>query len=106
MIATEAVYHSICLSKYYNKERANNKGPERNEDSILKGIALAEVIAYMKEQRADNKKCTFRLADLTKMYQNVLEQLGIETDIRIHSTDQISRQRRQEEMPLLLIRKI
>eukprot|EP00794_Sanderia_malayensis_P014705 gene14705-16232_t len=73
MIATEAVYHGACLSKYYNKDRASSKITERNVESTLRGIALAEVIAYMQELRAESKNCTFKLAELTKVYQNVLE---------------------------------
>ena len=41
----------------------------------------------MQELRAESKKCTFKLAELSKLYQNVLEQLGIDTDTRLHNTD-------------------
>ncbi len=86
MIAINAVYHSICLSSYYNKERCSNKSDGSNSDSVLKGVALAEVVSYIEEEIAEKRNTVFKMTDLIRLYANRLEQLGIIVDTRVNST--------------------
>ena len=44
MIAIEACYHAKCLSSYYNKSRAKERGKKCNSDAVLYGVALAEIV--------------------------------------------------------------
>eukprot|EP00112_Aurelia_sp_Birch-Aquarium-sp1_P007906 Seg1863.1 transcript_id=Seg1863.1/GoldUCD/mRNA.D3Y31 product="hypothetical protein" protein_id=Seg1863.1/GoldUCD/D3Y31 len=86
MIAIDAVYHSICLSSYYNKERSSNKSHGSDSDSILKGVALAEVVSYMEEEISEKRNTVFKMTDLIRLYTNRLEQLGVIVDTRVNST--------------------
>eukprot|EP00112_Aurelia_sp_Birch-Aquarium-sp1_P002959 Seg1330.1 transcript_id=Seg1330.1/GoldUCD/mRNA.D3Y31 product="hypothetical protein" protein_id=Seg1330.1/GoldUCD/D3Y31 len=86
MIAIDAVYHSICLSSYYNKERSSNKSHGSDSDSILKGVALAEVVSYMEEEISEKRNTVFKMTDLIWLYTNRLEQLGVIVDTRVNST--------------------
>ena len=53
---------------------------------MLYGVALAEIVAFVEEQRIESEITVFKLADLIKMYSNRLEELGLETWNRINST--------------------
>lgn len=86
MIAIEAVYHTKCLSTFYNRSRAQETS-QSNADGVLHGIALAEILAYINEEKNENSVTVFKLADLVKMYSNRLEQLGVVVEFRIHSTN-------------------
>ena len=90
MISQEAVYHAKCLVALYNKaERSRQSTINRNEKRI-QGIALAQLVAYIEETRAETKgsaPTVFRLAELTDMYSNRLAQLGVEVSGRVHSTE-------------------
>ena len=55
------------------------KKNHHNPNSVLYGVALAEIIAFVKEQRIELEITVFKLADLIKMYSNRLEGLGLET---------------------------
>ena len=86
MIAIDAVYHSICLSSYHNKERSSNKSDGSNSDNVLKGVALAEVVSYIEEEIAEKRNQVFKMTDLIKLYTNRLEQLGVVVDTCVNST--------------------
>ena len=86
MIAIEAHYHTKCLISYYNKSRTKNEEHQRDPNAVLYGVALAEIVAFVEEQRIESEITVFKLADLIKMYSNRLEELGLETGNRINST--------------------
>ena len=86
MIATEAGYHRQCLSSYYNQERGLNKATEKSSEGILTGVALAELISRMEDQRVEGNKVVFKLSDLVFMYVNRLNELGVDQVGRVHST--------------------
>ena len=86
MIAIEAHYHTKCFISYYNKSLAKNEENQRNPNDVLYAIALAEIVAFVEEQRIESESTAFKLADLMKMYSNRLEELGLETGNRINST--------------------
>ncbi len=86
MIAIDAVYHSICLSSYYNKERSSISSNGSSSDSVLKGVALAEVVSYIEKEIAEKRSTVFKMTDLINLYTNRLEQLGIVVDTRVNST--------------------
>ena len=86
MIVIEAHYHTKCLISYHNKSRTKNEEHQRNPNAVLYGVALAEIVAFVEEQRIESEITVFKLADLIKMYSNRLEELGLETGNRINST--------------------
>ena len=53
---------------------------------MLYGVAVAEIVTFVEEQRIESEITVFKLADLIKMYSNRLEELGLETGNRINST--------------------
>ena len=55
-----------------------------NEENVLEGIALAELLIYIEDLRIDSP--VLKLSDLDKLYTSRLEQLGCKFANRIHST--------------------
>ena len=86
MITIEAHYHTKCLISYYSKSRTKNEDHQRNPNAVIYGVALAEIFAFVEEQRIEPEITVFKLADLIKMYSNHLEDIGLETGNRINST--------------------
>ena len=81
LVALEAKYHGKCLASLYNKIHSSEKNDndENNGDvtNISKGLALAELIAYMEDSRRDEQIApVFKLADMCKLYDERLDQLG------------------------------
>ena len=89
LIAIEAKYHNHCILALYNKaERQisdNDSDTYTHKEQTCKGIALAELISYIGETREENEESVFRLADLVKLYENRLEQLGLQY-VNVNST--------------------
>lgn len=89
LISQEAVYHTRCLVSLYN--RARGLKTDSNQDKVterLQGIALAELVGYIEETRADSDVVpVFKLAELAKMYTSRLKQFGLDTSSRVHTTD-------------------
>ena len=89
LIAQEAKYHAQCLVSLYNRAR-KVKDPQEEEDNSLQineGIALAELITYIEDARADSEIAPiFKLADLVRMYHTRVEQLGTPVSVRVNST--------------------
>ena len=85
LIAMEAKYHSQCLVSLYN--RASRQTKESDDTyTISQGIALAELVAYIEDARADSEiSPIFKLADLARMYSTRVEQLGTHVG-RVNST--------------------
>ena len=70
----------------YNKAR-DTKPEACNEDSFNHGIAFAELVSYIEEARKDSCVApVFKLSELVSLYTSRLEQLGIHTSGRVHST--------------------
>ena len=88
LIAQEAKYHPACLVDLYRKAQSQNKekcGTELSEENIRQGIVFAELIEFIEEcKEAD--RLVFRLADLTALYVDRLENFGIKSQNRVHST--------------------
>ncbi len=84
MIAIEAKYHSKCLAALYNKARSAKQVCSESNDSHLHGI---ELVAFMEDFRMEqNISPVFKLADLAKLYQTRLEELGGSTKSRVHTS--------------------
>ena len=85
-IAIEAKYHRKYLVALYNRAARSNCA-DSNEEADLHGIASAELVAYIDEFRSDEKIApVFKLADLAQLYKACLEQLGVATESRIHTS--------------------
>ena len=85
MTAIEACYHAKCLISYCNKSRAKERANKCNSDAVLYGVALAEIVAHIEEQKDKAKITVFKLAGLIKMYCNRIEELGLDLEGRIHN---------------------
>ena len=71
----------------HNRARALDRaGQEKDCEAHLHGIALAELVAFMEDLQKEDIAPVFKLTDLTQMYKNRLEQLGVVVDGRIHSS--------------------
>ena len=91
MVAQEAKYHPKCLVALYNKA-ANVKTEDLDQhdrsDKLCKGIAIAELLAYLDEARMDEDVApVFKLSDLVKLYASRLKELGVEQHARPHSRE-------------------
>lgn len=89
-IAIEAKYHRTCLVSLYNRHRchsAANQKEKQTLDSNLRGIAFAELVAYIEDVHVEGVAPVFKLADLANLYQTRMDQLGVTTaSSRLHST--------------------
>lgn len=67
LISQEAVYHSNCLVTLYNKAQRFSENTEGGEEKLLQGIALAQLVAYIEETRAESVETipVFKLSELT-----------------------------------------
>ena len=88
LMALEVKYHSQCLATLYKRaERASAKSSPADSEKVTHGLVLAELLAYMDETRQNSEGVpVFKLSDLSKLYTERLEQLGIKTTGRLHST--------------------
>ncbi len=89
LIALEAKYHIQCLVSLYNRARQSKEShqQEDNEGTSNRAIALAELVTYIEETRAENESVpVFKLKDLVAMYSSRVKQLGTSLNGRINST--------------------
>ncbi|XP_072047118.1 uncharacterized protein [Amphiura filiformis] len=86
LIAIEAKYRAGCLVTLYNRAARIPQDPDTSGEQMCKGVALAELISYIEEKRQDEDIKVFKLADLTKLYTERLEQLGVTVSARVNST--------------------
>ena len=88
MPALDAMYHSRCLSSLYRRAtKVEMSDSMPNNDSLYPSIVLAEVVSFIEESRSEsNTNPVFKLVDLSKMYVQRLEQLGVDVSKRIHTT--------------------
>lgn len=85
VIAQELKYHPACLVALYNRERAYLKVQEQAKAQEhwkeAYPIAFSELVTYISEMKntSDSRDpLVFKLADLTILYKQRLEQLGVE----------------------------
>lgn len=83
MIALEAKYHLQCLVSLYNKANLMETDISlNNNDKLSQGIALAEFLTYIDEERNNGEVAPiFKLSDIVKLYSSLLEHLGIKKDV-------------------------
>ena len=92
VIAQELKYHPACLVALYNKEGAYLKAKEQEKAQEhwkeAYPIAFSKLVTYISEMKnaSDSRDpLIFKLADLTTLYKQRLEQLGVESP-DVHST--------------------
>ena len=90
MISQNAVYHRTCLVALYNRAiaRARNIDKDKNQgQQRIKDIALAELIAYMKDTHIESDAApVFRLAELARLYKTRLKLFGGDVLGRFNNT--------------------
>ena len=82
LIALEAKYHPACLAQLYKADSLNETADQNENEISPESIALAELVSYIEE----SSESIFKLADLAKVYQSHLQQLGRPSTARINST--------------------
>lgn len=92
VIAQDLKNHSACLVALYNKERdyLRVQEQERAQENWKEAypIAFSELVTHISEIKAASDGTDppiFRLADLTTLYKQRLEQLGVESP-QVHAT--------------------
>ena len=83
MVAIDAVYHTKCLVNFYNRARRkySTENVEHQSASQLHAIAYIEGFRECQETVPG-----FPLAELGKMYCNIIEDLGGDQTARLHTT--------------------
>ena len=89
LVALEASYHASCLASLYKK--ANNARENVQEDVDIQrpdGIVLAELVAFIEEQRTYSEKDlpVFRLAEQATKYTRRMKQLCGDTTQRVNTS--------------------
>ena len=89
LISQEGVYHAKCLVLVYNKAERLNQNPASSDEKVIQGMALAQLVAYLEETRAETADSisVFTLAELTAMDTRFLKHYGSDLSGRVHSTD-------------------
>ena len=89
LICQEAVYHAKCLVLLYNKAERLNQNPASSDEKVIQGMALAQLVAYLEETRAETADSisVLTLAELTAMDTRFLKHYGSDLSGRVHSTD-------------------
>lgn len=102
-VAQEFKYHLSCLTVLYNKERPHlaaikEQSQEQSRENEISPLVFSELLAYIVETKTSTEgPVIFKLADLTRMYKERLNQFGIQQDV--HSTR--LKERLLEEIPEL-----
>ena len=88
MVAIDAVYHTKCIVAFYNRARRLYSETEDNKENRRQhAIAFAELVSYLEDFReVQDTLPVFTLAELSKLYSLILENLGAEQPSRIHTT--------------------
>ena len=89
MIAQDAMYHDNCLKELYRTPNSKQlEGHYTDSERQLHGIALSVIIFFIEENTIESitNIALFKLSDLTKMYDEALENMGYHVDGRIPST--------------------
>ena len=92
MISQNVVYHRACLVALYNRARARAKNIDKDKNrgqQRIEGIALAELIAYMKGRPThieSDAAPVFRLAELARLYETHQKLIGADVLDRFNNT--------------------
>ena len=89
LVAQEAKYHRHCLVTLYNKSRklkSNLENTQYRMNHIIHGIALAEIIEYISQEKLKEVTPVFKLCKLSELYCNKIEYHGASQTERIHTT--------------------
>ena len=71
LVSQEAKYHAQCLASLYNRARQESHTTEHLQEdrdsnfSVTKGIALAELVLYIEDARADKEIVPYKLSHLS-----------------------------------------
>ena len=85
-VALELKYHPVCLASLYNRHRAHlntineDESDSNSPDKDVYPLAFSELVIYITETKnacVGKSTPTFKLAELTKMYDERLVQLGV-----------------------------
>ena len=103
IVAQEFKYHLSCLTGLYNKERAHlsaikKQSQGQSRENEIFPLVFSELLAFIVEAKTSAEgPVVFKLADLTRVYRERLNQFGIQHDV--HSTR--LKERILEEIPEL-----
>ena len=87
MVAIDAVYHTKCLVNFYNRARRKYSTENVEHQSASQLDAFAEVVSYIEGFTEGQETVpVFPLAELGKMYCNIIEDLGGDQTARLHTT--------------------
>lgn len=84
VISQEYMYHAICLTKVYNRERArlSSQNKDSNEAKLKEeayAYAFAELEIFIREKHMKTEgSCYFRLLDLYNLYTSRLEKMNVD----------------------------
>ena len=85
MVATEAEYHTNCLTSFYKLHlKYVERSSQTTTSNHIHGIVFADVVAYIEEARYDDDKPMLKLVDLVQLYNDRLRKLG--EDDKVHSS--------------------
>lgn len=86
MISIEAQYHNKCLVALYNRHRSYTRTQTSSHpEESIHGIVFAELVAYIEETKSSRDIPVFKLADLSKLYNERLADFGLSSD-HVHTT--------------------
>jgi len=89
MVALEAKYHTKCLLALYNRARKAQTAQKQttSKDDEISGIIFAELVMYIEEVCLETSTVpVFKLADMAQLYMSRMQQLGVVSDKRMHTT--------------------
>lgn len=87
VISQELKYHSTCLTTLYRRadqKRKSTMNDPSEKERVLRGLAFAELTEYIFEAKDTSFLTVFKLADLAKIYNRRLHDLGLTTE-KVHS---------------------
>lgn len=87
LMAIDAQYHTICLAKLYKRaELARNKNKEKSSDSLLNGLAFAELVSYIESHRESmESRPAFSMKNIKSLYISRIQKFGID-EVQVHTT--------------------
>ena len=88
MVAIDTTYHKKCIVAFYNRARKHVSGNAgESEKSRLYAIAFAELVSYVEQAKeSQDSRPLFTLAELSKLFSSILEDLGLDQESRVHTT--------------------
>ena len=88
MVSQRAMYHSCCLQQLQRKAEMTIRSENEDIGNRLHGIALAELISYIGNCRAESKESAiapvFKLRDLAQLYTDRLKDLGADKTSQVN----------------------